>query len=362
MLAKIRTRGARGPSPGKAAFTAVGLAGLLLVLAFLALSAGSSDLGMRQVVEIAAASIPGVGTFLAPRVDPLDRQILLFLRMPRIILSIMVGGALAIAGAVFQGLFRNPMADPYVLGTSSGAALGATLAYAARLDYSLFGLNAVSLAAFVGAFLTTLLVYNLARTGRRVPPTVLLLGGMAVSLLLASVISLIMIFQRQEMYRIVLWLMGGFSTCRWIHVGAVFPYVVLGLGLTSVFARDLNALLLGEEKAQQLGVDSQRLQLVLALAASMLVTAAVSISGIIGFVGLVVPHAVRLMCGPDHRGLIPLSALCGGIFLLVADTAARTVLAPVELPVGIVTSLLGVPLFVYLLKRATRAKAMWRES
>ena len=329
---------------------------LILLMAF-AVSVGAADLRPAKVFRLLFSLIPGFGDQRLPAADLLDRQILFDLRLPRICLAVLTGAALAVAGALFQGLFRNPMADPYVLGTSSGGALGATIAYAFGLNYSLFGLNAVAIAAFAGALLTTVLVYNLARTGFGVPLATLLLSGIAVTLFFSAIIALIMILHRQEMYQIMLWLMGGFPSCRWSHVAAIAPYVCLGLAAALVYARDLNAILLGEEKAHQLGVDPRRLQTGIVLAGSLLVTAAVSVSGIIGFVGLIVPHFVRLSVGADHRVVLPVSALAGGMLLLAADTAARTVLAPLELPVGIITAILGAPFFLVLLRRTKRGNS-----
>jgi len=328
---------------------------LLLFLTCLALTLGPARLSLNTVIKAGAGSLPGIKELFPGEVETVDRIILFSVRLPRIFLSVLVGAALAAAGTVYQGLFRNPMADPYVLGTSSGAALGATIGFALNSDLELFSFNAVSILAFAGALLATVLVYNLARVGRRVPLTVLLLSGIAVAAFLSSANSLALVLQGSDMQQIVFWLMGGFSTCRWLHIQVVLPYIIAGFVGIAVYARDLNIMLLGEEKAQQLGVDIRRLQLILTLSASLLVAAAVSVSGIIGFVGLVVPHMMRLLTGPDHRLLFPASALAGGIFLLAADTAARTVLAPTELPVGVITAFLGAPFFIYLLRKNKRA-------
>lgn len=325
---------------------------LLFFLTGLALTLGPARLPLNTVLKAVAGSLPGLAkVFSGEEVAAIERTIIFAIRLPRIFLSVLVGAALALAGTVYQGLFRNPMADPYVLGTSSGAALGATLGFALHSDLQFFSLSTVSLLAFVGALLSTVLVYNLARVGRRVPLTVLLLSGIAVAAFLSAANSLALVLQGSDMQQIVFWLMGGFSTSRWLHVRAILPYMAAGAVCIGVYARDLNILLLGEEKAQQLGVDLRRLQLILTLSASLLVAAAVSVSGIIGFVGLVVPHMMRLLTGPDHRLLLPASALAGGIFLLAADTVARTVLAPTELPVGVITAFLGAPFFIYLLRK-----------
>lgn len=266
----------------------------------------------------------------------------------------MTGAALASAGVIFQGLFRNPLADPYVVGTSSGAALGAALAIAFRLDRVVWGLGALPLLSFAGAFLATLVVYGLARMGTRVSLTGFLLAGTVVSAFLTTLTSLIMIFHREEAHQIMFWLMGGMAAGRWNDLRLVFPLVAAGFVVALCFSRELNLILLGEEKAFQLGLNTQRLQIQLILCASLLVAAVVSHSGIIGFVGLIVPHAVRFLTGPDHRALLPVSALAGGILLLAADTLARTLLAPLEIPVGIFTVGLSGPFFLYLLRRNKR--------
>ena len=335
-----------------------GLLLLLFSLMGLALTVGPAGLSFATVVNGVAGRLPGLRGLFPGELGIIEEKILFEIRLPRIILSVLVGMALATAGAVYQGLFRNPMADPYVLGASSGAALGATIGFAVFSGRHFSSLSPVSVLAFAGALLATVLVYNLARVGRRVSLTVLLLAGIAVSTFLSSLTSMLMILQGTEMQRIVFWLMGGFSAGRWSHVFDILPFIFLGFGAVMLYARDLNLMLLGEEKAHQLGVNIPRLRVVLAFSASLLVAAAVSVSGIIGFAGLVVPHMLRLVTGPDHRRLIPVSALAGGVFLLAADTVARTILAPTELPVGVITAFLGAPFFIYLLRKGKKAGTM----
>lgn len=287
--------------------------------------------------------------------EPLQRKVLLDLRLPRVILAVMVGAALAVTGVLFQGLFRNPLADPYVLGTSSGAALGATIAVLSNASLHLGGLSARPLCAFAGAILATALVYGLGRIGNRSAPTIMLLAGIAVSAFFSALTSLLLYFRQEEMAKIVFWMMGGFSYARWAEVKMILPYLLVAFLLSRSFARQLNLLLLGEDKAHQLGLEVAVFQRRVVFTASILVAAAVSVSGSIGFIGMVAPHLVRLFIGPDHRYLIPASALAGGLLLLVADSLARTVLSPVELPVGVLTSLIGGPFFLYLLKKSRRA-------
>ena len=283
--------------------------------------------------------------------DPFQKKILFGLRLPRIILSILVGAALAVTGVLFQGLFRNPLADPYILGTSSGAALGATLALYYDLNFQIFGLSARPLFAFAGALLATALVFSLGRHRNYPAVAHLLLAGIAVSAFFAAVTSLMLFFRREEMEKIVFWQMGGFAYARWAEVQVMIPYLAGAFLYSRSLATELNLLLLGEEKAHQLGLAVVPFQRRIVLTASLLVAAAVSVSGPIGFVGMVAPHMVRLFLGPDHRFLLPVSALAGGLLLLVADTLARTLLSPVELPVGVLTSFIGGPFFLYLLHK-----------
>lgn len=287
-------------------------------------------------------------------VDAGTRAIIMELRLPRVLLAVLVGAALAIAGAVFQALFRNPMADPYVLGVSAGAALGATLAFLFPLNYLPLGVGLVPLAAFAGAVLTVILVSRLGRSGGYVSLYNLLLSGIAVGAFFTALVSLLMYFSRRHLHQVVFWLMGGLSQANWPYVRLALPYFMLGSAVALIQARALNALLLGEEAAASLGVEVERTKKWLLLGASLLTATAVAVSGPIGFVGLIVPHVLRMLVGPDHRLLLPASALGGAILVVVADTLARTVIAPTELPVGLIMSLGGAPFFVSLLRRRQR--------
>jgi iron complex transport system permease protein len=321
---------------------------ILILVAFGALTVGSANLDFEKVLKIITGTL---GLTRPGGYTTLEQKIIIDLRLPRIILAALVGGALSIAGVVFQGLFRNPMADPYIIGTSSGAALGAAVGFVTGLDIQFLNLSVVPALAFAGAIGTTIVVYNLARVGPKRSMMVLLLVGIAFSSLLSSITSAIMILRRDETHNIISWMIGGFTASRWEHVQAILPYLIVGMALLLAFSRDLDLMLLGEEKAHQLGVNIHRLQRILTLAASLLVAAAVSFSGIIAFVGLVIPHMVRLLIGPNHKQLLPTATLTGAIFLLIADTVARMILSPLELPVGIITAFLGAPFFIYLLRR-----------
>ncbi|MBM3263793.1 MAG: iron chelate uptake ABC transporter family permease subunit [candidate division Zixibacteria bacterium] len=322
------------------------LAGVCVV----SMGIGAVELSAGTVLRVLLAHLPYPFT-LETTIDPTSDAIVWDIRLPRTLLAMLVGMALAASGGIMQGFFQNPMADPYVVGVSAGAALGATSAYALGLDFWVFGINAVSVSALLCAVGITLLVYLLSRRRGRVASGTLLLTGIAVGSLATSITSFLLVMGQEDQRRVLFWLMGSLSSRQWDHVVMLFPYVIIGLSAAMLFARDLNALLLGDEQAAHLGIAVERVKLILLAAASCLAAAAVSVSGIIGFVGLLVPHVVRLAAGPDYRFLMPLSTLGGGILLVLADTVARTALAPAEMPVGILTTLLGGPFFLYLLYR-----------
>jgi iron complex transport system permease protein len=285
--------------------------------------------------------------------------IVLQLRLPRVLLAGIVGAALAASGAVFQGLFRNPMADPAIIGVSSGAALGAVLVIVTVGAGSL-GALAVPAAAFAGAMATALLVYRLARIGPAVNVATLLLAGIAVAAVISGLMSLVMSLSGEEIRSIYAWLVGGLVAQGWRSIAIVVPVVALGLAGAALVAHQLNLVALGEERAAQLGVAVDVLKGRAIAVGALLAAAAVSVAGVIGFVGLMSPHLLRLVVGADHRRLVPASALGGATLLILADLVARTVISPAELPVGVVTALLGGPFFLFLLRRegaSARARA-----
>ena len=326
--------------------------GLTIILA---LTFGAAHISPFTVFKILLAKLPLIKNLITPSWSIGEATIILQIRLPRIILGVLVGAALGVAGTTMQGLFKNPMADPYIIGISSGAALGAVFTIAFGL--SIFGMYTIPLMAFAGATAAIFLVYNIASVRRKLPVSTLLLAGIAVTLFLSAIISLMMYTSGEELHGIVFWLMGGLWGRNWNHVLMAFPFIFLGAIIIYIFARDLNVMLLGEEPAQHLGIEVETLKKIILLSASLITAAAVSVSGIIGFVGLIIPHAMRILVGPDHRILLPSSALVGGIFLVWADTLARTIIAPIELPVGIITALFGAPFFIYLLR--TRKRAMF---
>ncbi len=268
------------------------------------------------------------------------------LRMPRIVLSVLVGAALSVCGAAYQSVFRNPLTDPYVLGISSGASLGAAIAILLGLEAYLLGVGACAL---VSGLLTILVIYRIASIGNRMHTTTLLLTGVCITFLMSALISFLMVLRQDKMDSIIFWTMGSFASASWTDVAIVAPVVAVGIGVVLYHCRDLNLLLAGSETAKSLGVEVERVKKVLLLATTLMVAFCVSTCGVIGFVGLVVPHCIRLVSGPDNRRIVPYAIVVGALFLLMCDTMARTLLMPAELPVGSLTALVGAPLFIYLL-------------
>jgi iron complex transport system permease protein len=290
-----------------------------------------------------------------------EELILLHVRLPRVLTAGVIGGALSIAGVLFQGLFRNPMAEPYVLGTSGGAALGAAFGIFLFPHSSILGFSAAASLAFAGSIITIICVYSLARVGGKTPTVPLLLAGLAISVVLSEASS-VLVYLRDEISwnarSLALWLHGSIAAVSWPQLLLASGMLLVG-GLLAVPLRTvLNALALGEDYAQQLGVRLEFARVAIIVVASLLTASAVLLGGVIGFVGLLVPHVVRLIIGPEHGRLLLFSALFGASYLIIADAFARTVIAPSELPVGILTALLGGPLLLYLLRRTKREYAL----
>ncbi|MBI2886324.1 MAG: iron chelate uptake ABC transporter family permease subunit [Chloroflexi bacterium] len=328
----------------------LGAALALTGVALVAAAQGSVAIPPATLVQmlLQRAGVGGVETAWPAAYETILFQI----RLPRILLAGLVGAALGGAGAAYQGLFRNPLADPYLIGVAAGAGLGATVALLLpplRGVSTMTGL--VPLAAFAGAMATALLAYGIARTGRTLPVATLLLAGIAISSLASSLTSLLMALSGEELRVIFSWLMGSFALSSWERLLGTLPYMAASGTVILLLARALNVLQVGEEEARQLGLDVEWTKLLLVASASLATAAAVSVSGLIGFVGLVMPHVVRLLGGHDYRTMLPGAMLAGAAFLILADTIARTILAPMELPVGVVTAFSGAPFFLYLLRR-----------
>lgn len=311
-----------------------------LLLAFLT---GSSGISLKALLSL-----------LGGQENATASTIFFNLRLPRALLALTVGGALSVSGASLQGMFKNPMADSYVVGVSSGAALGATVAMTLTVSVSFISFGTITLFAFLGGLAAMFTVYNLARIGGKVSTFSLILSGIAITSLASALIYCLMIIFRDKMERIILWTMGSFSATGWTEVSVGVPVMLVASALCWVYARDLNIMLQGDEAARHLGVNTSAVRRNLLIFASIASAAAVSVSGVIGFVGLVIPHVVRILSGPDHRTLIPLSFITGGVFLLLADTLARNIIPGQELPVGVITALVGVPFFLYLLRKGRK--------
>lgn len=329
---------------------------VLIVSAVLSVAVGSVFIPFRTLGDVILMGLRGETSALDP--NGVYLKIITDLRLPHMLMLMLVGAALAGSGSAYQGLFRNPLADPFLIGVSSGAGLGAVLAMLIRSPYTTSGLMTVPLAAFGGALLTVLVVTLLARVGKTVPTTNLILAGVAVSSFTSALTSALMIQSTGEVRRALVWLMGGAIMSGWQPLIGVLPYMAIGLTGLVLIGHPLNVLQFGEEQAQQLGIRVQRVRWITILLATLTTAAAVAFAGIIGFVGLVVPHIMRLVWGSDYRRLIPLSMLGGASMLLLTDVVARTVIAPQEIPVGIVTSLLGAPFFLWILRRS-KAQNYW---
>ncbi len=330
-------------------YAIIGLSVLLVVVAALATTVGSVKIPLLTTCQVLISKLPLL--HITPVWSSGVETIILEIRLPRVILAGLVGAALATAGATYQGLFRNPLADPYLIGVAQGASLGAVVGFLLPTTWHSMGVGIVPLFAFIGAIASTAIVYGLARVGKTLPVTTLILAGVALGALLGSIVSYLIISSGESMHGIIFWLMGSFSLTQWADVKLVLPYVVVGVAVILLYARPLNVMQLDEEQAQQLGINVERLKIVLLIAATLITAAAVSFVGTIGFVGIIIPHAVRLIWGADHRFLLPLSVLCGAIFLILADLIARTAQAPAEIPIGVITAFCGAPFFLYLLRR-----------
>ncbi len=332
-----------------------GIGGLLLLLWLsigLAASIGSAKVSPVIVWDILLSLLPGL--HLGLNVPDTASTIVLDIRLPRVLLAGLVGAALATAGATYQGLFRNPLADPYLIGVAQGAGLGATIGFLMPFSGAFVSFGWIPMLAFAGALLSAGAVYTLARVGKTVPMTTLILAGVALGAFLAAITSYLLVVSGEQLHSIMLWLMGGFSLSNWGEVQVLLPYILVGGLVIYLYGQPLNVMQFDEEQAQQLGVNVERVKITLLIAATLVTAAAVCFVGTIGFVGIIVPHAVRLIWGPDYRFLLPLSFLGGASFLILADMVARTVLGPEEIPVGVVTAFCGAPFFLYLLRSRKR--------
>ncbi|KGM95554.1 iron ABC transporter [Clostridium novyi A str. 4552] len=323
---------------------------LLIISIVFSTYVGVADISFKQTSTIILSKLPILNKYIVlNNIKETSKLIILNLRLPRVILASLVGAGLSVVGASFQSIFKNPMADPYILGVSSGAAFGATLTIILGLSGSFLGVGTTALGAFIGAIMTVTVVYSIARVGKKIPTTILLLSGIAISFILSSFISLIMIFKREQIENIIMWTMGSLGAATWEQVIFLIPFIFIGIVLLHIFSRHLNIMLLGDDTAKNLGINTDKIRKILMIISSIIVAFVVSVSGVIGFIGLIIPHTIRMIFGADNRVIIPFSALGGAIFLILCDTLARILVPPMEIPVGIITSLFGVPFFIKIL-------------
>jgi iron complex transport system permease protein len=328
---------------------------VLVVGGLAGIAIGSSPLEWSTVVRVLAMKLVPAGWFDLPAVTRADEAIVWLIRVPRVLVAAIVGAGLATAGALMQGLFRNPLAEPSLVGVGPGAVLGAVAMFVT--GWGAASVVAVPLAAIAAAFVALLLVYGIATRGGTTPVTTLLLAGVAVGAFMTAISSLLIsinIVTWQVAQEVVFWMMGGLDSRTWAHVGISAPFVLVGLVAARLQAPTLDLMLLGEESAAALGVDVEAAKRLLVATSAILTGASVAVAGLVGFVGLVVPHAVRLLLGPAHRTLLPASALTGAAFVILCDLAARLVRPPAEIRLGVVSAMCGAPLFLVLLVRRLR--------
>jgi iron complex transport system permease protein len=330
-----------------------GGAGMLLLLLsiVISLSMGSARLPISHVWLILLHHIPFVGDWVQVQWPESSEQIIVKVRFPRIMLGILVGGCLSLAGAGFQGVLRNPLADPYTLGVASGSSVGAAFLILFGLQFALFGQWTIPIVAFTTGLISLWVVFRLANFNGKFQMETIILSGVVISAFLGAIVSFMVSMSTRVVNEILFWLMGSLALRGWSHSVVVLPYLIVGLIVLTAYARSLNLFALGERQASHLGVSVERTKRWVLVVSTLLTAAAVSVSGVVGFVGLITPHLVRLIVGPDYRLIVPLSMIAGGIYVLWADTIARMALSPTEIPLGVVTAFLGAPFFGYLLNK-----------
>lgn len=340
----------------------------LLILLFLgtilvSLNLGFSQIPFPDIINILLKHTPFVGDSVQLTAFQAGKEsIIILVRLPRIFAGALVGAALAAAGTVFQGMFRNPMADPYTTSASSGASLGAAFAIVVGFGVATLGVYTIPVYAFVGCVISVLVVYLISRVGSRVPISTLLLTGIAVGIFELAIVTYLQTIAGDKLGPLTFWLIGSLSSTRttWAGVTAMAPLIIFGIVAVYLYSRDLNILTLGEDQAQHLGINLERLKFILLILGALLTGAAVSMSGLIGFIGLMIPNLTRLIVGPDHKILLPASVFLGASFLVLCDGITRfltTPASPQEVPVGVITSIFGVVFFLFLLRRKKRIDA-----
>ncbi|NHN29269.1 FecCD family ABC transporter permease [Paenibacillus agricola] len=331
--------------------------GILLILLSItiSLSIGTVQLPLLQVWGIIAHHLPWIGDSIPVRWEASSEQIIWRVRFPRVVLGLLVGASLGIAGAAFQGVLRNPLADPYTLGVSSGAAVGASFLILFGLQFSWLGAWTVPAVAFATGVASLITVLLLSRIDGKLQMETVILSGVVMHAFLGAFVALMVSMSKQVVNEIIFWLMGSLTLRGWSYSLILLPYLVVGALVLFMFGRAMNLFSLGEAQASHMGVNVERTKLTVLIAATLVTAAAVSVSGVIAFVGLIVPHLLRMVVGPDYRLLLPLSLLGGALYVLWADTLGRVLWSPMEIPLGVVTAFLGAPFFVYLMRKSKRA-------
>ncbi|EIT87048.1 ferric ion ABC transporter permease [Fictibacillus macauensis ZFHKF-1] len=342
-------------SKSKWTFSYIAMLLLLAVVAALGISVGSIPIPLFHVIKIIGANVFHLGSLAT--IDPTESTIVMDIRFPRVLLALLVGGSLSLAGAAFQGLLKNPLADPYTLGVSSGASLGAVSVIFFGIQLPFVGAYTLPIVSIIAGFVTLVGVIVFARlVQRNLTVETVILTGILCSSFLGALISLIIALTGDELRQVIGWLLGSVSMRGWAYVNLIAPFLILGLLLLLASARELNALSFGQQEARHIGVNVKRHTMSVLLGASLLTGAAVAVSGTIGFVGLLIPHMVRMIWGGDHRHLLPLSMIAGGIFLVVMDIVSRLIVAPSELPIGVLTAIIGSPIFAFIFISYRRKK------
>ena len=327
---------------------------LFLIILVSSLNLGFATIPFNNILKILTKQIPVLGEIIdVSDISQTAEVIIMQIRLPRVLCGALVGAALATAGVIYQGIFRNPMADPYVIGAMSGASLGSALVIVLGVGVALLGVNTLQIFAFFGSLATVLFVYTISRSGSRVPVTMLLLTGIAITYFQSAIVTFLQVIASDRLlHGLTFWLIGSLApTENWNRVWSIFPLIAVGILISYLYSRDLNILALGEDQAQHLGVETEKVKRILLICGALLTAAAVSISGLIGFVGLIIPHLTRVVIGPDHRVLLPTAAIVGASFLMICDAIARVAMGSGEAPVGVITALSGGPFFIYLLRR-----------
>jgi iron complex transport system permease protein len=327
---------------------------LLCMSVVISLSVGSAHIPVAETWRVIVHQVPLIGGFVDQNWEESTEQILLNVRAPRVLLALLVGAALALAGTGFQGVLRNPLAEPYTLGVASGAAVGALTVILLGWQYAWAGNWTIPLAAFFTGLVTLWIVFILSKQEARLKVETLILAGVVIQAFFGSVVSFLISMSRNSMNEMMYWLMGSLALKDWTYSLVIAPYLLIGIFILLMYGRELNLFSLGERHASHLGVNIERTKIIVLVTATLLTAAAVSVAGVISFVGLVIPHILRLLVGPDYRLLIPLSVIYGAIYVLWADTLSRMLLDPQVIPLGVITSILGAPFFAWLLVKNKR--------